>query len=65
MEQAKIGRDKLRTMRPGETRTFAYADENDLFVARSTAHQMGRIMGCRFTCRTEEEPKLVHVTRVN
>ncbi len=65
MEQTKIGRDKLRAMRPGETKTFAYADANGLFSARTTAHQMGKIMGCRFSCRTEEESKLVHVTRLN
>ncbi len=49
----KITRERLRTMRNGESVTVQCADGYDLDSQKNTAYAMQKMENCRFACKTE------------
>lgn len=49
----KITRDRLRSLRAGESVTVRCLDGYDLESQKNTAYALGRLESCRFSCRTD------------
>jgi len=49
----KITRERLRTLRDGETLTTRCANGYDLDSQKNTAYAMGKMENCRFSCKCE------------
>lgn len=55
MEQktGKITRERLRSLKDGETLTVQCADGYDLESQRNTAYAMQKLERCRFACKAD------------
>lgn len=52
-EKEKITRERLRSMKEGQTITVQCADGYDLQSQKNTAYAMGKLENCRFACKAD------------